>query len=96
MVRPKDFVMRFGGEEFILLLLEADRVEAFQIAERLRQKISEMSFNAPALARPLKVTASFGVADITQNEQSINDLLKRADLALYEAKGEGRNRVCMV
>lgn len=94
MVRPEDLVMRFGGEEFILLLLETECLEAFQIAERLRQKIAGIRFCEPDTPIYMKVTASFGVADINNNEMSVNDLLKCADQALYEAKRRGRDQVC--
>jgi diguanylate cyclase (GGDEF)-like protein len=94
MVRPNDFVLRFGGEEFIILLPESDRLAALQIAERLRNQISKTCFDQLDIPLSLKVTASFGVADITDPESSVNALLQRADLALYEAKRGGRDRVC--
>jgi diguanylate cyclase (GGDEF)-like protein len=95
-VRSQDIVIRYGGEEFIILLTATGRSEAFNIAERLRSEVELMSFSHPDLPDPFRVTASFGVADLNDQIFSLQDLLKVADQALYQAKDEGRNRVCIV
>lgn len=90
-VRPTDVVARFGGEELIILMRDADERVAARHAEELRAKIERLAFNAHP---ELKVTASFGVS--SANVSSLIDsqtVIGRADKALYEAKEGGRNRV---
>lgn len=86
--RRDDSVSRFGGEEFILLLPETTLYDASSIAERIRQRISEANF--PSVGH---LTVSAGVASLFDCGGDINSLLRRADEALYEAKGAGRNVV---
>lgn len=81
---------RLGGEEFAIVLEGASLQAAALYAEELRRQLAELSFDAAKQA--FSVTASFGVAERAANE-SIDQLLKRADGALYEAKRAGRNRV---
>jgi polar amino acid transport system substrate-binding protein len=85
--RKTDICGRWGGEEFILASLEADIGEAKTLAEKLRKKIEEHDFGVQK-----KVTCSFGVAQY-ESDESLEHLIHRADLALYEAKSMGRNRV---
>lgn len=91
-IRGVDLACRFGGEEFVVLMPDTDFRQAEAIAERVRLSIAERGFEAGA-GRMLPVTVSVGV---TLNE-SLSDtpetLIKRADVALYRAKREGRNRV---
>ena len=83
---------RFGGEEFSLVLPQADPVEAAGVAERLRKEIFELSFTGEIEA--LKISTSIGLASIPHPKIiCVDDLLKAADNALYEAKNNGRNRV---
>ncbi|MEA3121136.1 MAG: hypothetical protein QOH33_677 [Paraburkholderia sp.] len=85
-LRPTDVSGRFGGEEFVALLPGSDRLDAARIAERLRKKIEEMHhFDAP-------LTISVGVAQHVCGEE-IERVIHRADAALLDAKGRGRNRV---
>ncbi|MDQ7016119.1 MAG: GGDEF domain-containing protein, partial [Gammaproteobacteria bacterium] len=88
-MRTSDLVGRWGGEEFLLLLPESGAEGAYRLAESLRLKLCKNSHSAAGV-----VTASFGVS-VVQPEDSIDDLLKRADRALYLAKQSGRNRVCL-
>ncbi len=83
-MRTTDFVARFGGEEFVVLLPETDIAAAATIADRIRQQIAETDLG-PGLPR---VTASFGAA-----AGAARELLENADKALYEAKARGKNRV---
>ena len=86
-LRPGDVACRRGGEEFTVLLADATLAQAGQVAERLRQRM---------VAQPLAglaVTASLGVAHYPSTSPQLEEVLKRADAALYQAKAEGRNRV---
>ncbi len=83
-------VCRYGGEEFVVLCPETDLSTAIQRAERLRTTITTAELAEPL---QLSVTASFGVAQIETGD-NLEQLLHRADEALYEAKRSGRNRTC--
>nr|WP_210258649.1 MULTISPECIES: PleD family two-component system response regulator [unclassified Devosia] len=91
-VRGVDLACRFGGEEFVVLMPDTDMGQAEAVAERVRRAIAEQGFDVGG-DRPMWVTVSAGV---TLNE-SVSDtpavLMKRADVALYRAKRQGRNQV---
>lgn len=86
-LRHTDLIGRYGGEEFVIILPSTDAEVALQIAERVRARI-EASWDA----RQPKVTVSLGIAS-TRGEDAGDVVLKRADIALYEAKSAGRNRL---
>jgi diguanylate cyclase (GGDEF)-like protein len=85
--RSTDIPVRFGGEEFAVILTETDMMGSVVLGERLRQSIA----GADGLQRP--VTASIGIATLTPGMQGVAELIAQADRALCAAKGEGRNRV---
>ena len=85
--RASDWVCRYGGEEFVILLPDADAESAMQAAERSRAAIE----NGPWTLRP--VTASFGVATANSGIATPQELIDRADKAMYASKAGGRNRV---
>ena len=85
--RKDDYVFRWGGEEFVILLPRTTLEHALQIAETLRAAVAQITI--PGLPR---FTVSIGVARHNQGE-SIDDLFKRVDDALYRAKNDGRNKV---
>lgn len=89
--RTMDYVVRYGGEEIVMLLLNTEVADALGIAERVRQTIEKKVIEYDN-GQTLKVTVSIGVATLTKSETSI-DLIKCADEALYYAKGHGRNQV---
>jgi diguanylate cyclase (GGDEF)-like protein len=93
-LREIDIVGRVGGEEFAILLPESDSKQATEVAERLRQEIANAVIPL-AQDRKVNVTASIGLATLTGAETTVDNLLKQADEALYEAKRSGRNRVCV-
>ncbi len=86
-LRVMDHVFRYGGEEFIVMLAEADQAKAGHVAEEIRSAVSESR-----LLRERQITVSIGVCDVTQAE-SVDEWLKRCDRALYSAKEQGRDRV---
>ncbi|MFW6198143.1 MAG: diguanylate cyclase [Myxococcota bacterium] len=90
--RRDDTVARIGGEEFALLLPEADAEGASGVAEKLRQMIEETRFEFEGTVIPL--TCSLGIAQWTREHDNAASLVKAADEKLYEAKRSGRNRVC--
>lgn len=87
-LRKLDVVGRWGGEEFLIVAPGSDHIAAAQLAERLRRFIEEV----PVGDFPEPITASFGVAQL-QDKQGHDQLLFAADMAMYEAKNSGRNRV---
>jgi diguanylate cyclase (GGDEF)-like protein len=91
-VRKADIPGRYGGEEFVVLLPETGLEEARQAAERLSESITTKPTNTSKLT--VLVTVSIGVACMYKGESlTVNELIERADLALYHAKQKGRNRV---
>lgn len=93
-LRDLDIVGRIGGEEFAILLQQTASESALQTAERLRLAFAAIRVPMQG-GRPLHFTASFGVATLTDKAANIDTLLNQADLALYQAKAAGRNRVCL-
>jgi diguanylate cyclase (GGDEF)-like protein/PAS domain S-box-containing protein len=93
-LRAADLAARWGGEEFCALLPDTDLRAATDIAERLRTAVERMPFAAPD-GSPLPVTASFGVAISRPDDNDLRRLADAADQAMYRAKQEGRNRVCV-
>jgi diguanylate cyclase (GGDEF)-like protein len=91
--RPYDIPCRYGGEEFLIILPETDIDAAAAAAERLRREIAALEI-CPAPATILRVTASIGIATLLENETS-DQLLIRADAAMYRAKDQGRNRIIL-
>jgi diguanylate cyclase (GGDEF)-like protein len=88
-LRNVDLYARWGGEEFIVLLPHIPPNEANLVAEKLRLAISKLVFD-----QDIKVTASFGISCLQETDEDSLPLIKRADDALYQAKRDGRNRVC--
>ena len=93
-LRSVDLVARLGGEEFVVVMPESNAPTALQVAERLCAQVAESSIDLPD-GTPLSVTVSIGVATSQSADEMADDLLDRADGALYAAKNEGRNRVKM-
>jgi diguanylate cyclase (GGDEF)-like protein len=88
-VRNVDVACRYGGEEFVLLLVDTGPAAAFAVAERVRERICAAGFSAEG--RPL--TVSIGVAAFPQDAQRREELLDRAGAAMYLAKRRGRDQV---
>ncbi len=91
-IRRDEIFARYGGEEFAIILPETPLEGAVSLAETLRQKVEENVFAFQA--DTIKVTISVGAAQLNDSDKTANDLIKRADELLYQAKRGGRNRVC--
>nr|WP_321979994.1 PleD family two-component system response regulator [uncultured Cohaesibacter sp.] len=91
--RGIDLVCRYGGEEFVVIMPDTDHSLAMVVAERIRKKVSEKPFIIHKGRQMIDVTVSIGLASSCRGEEAQDDLMKRADEALYQAKHEGRNRV---
>ena len=93
-VRACDLVARYGGEEFLVVLPETDDAGAMAFAERVRERVAGHEFRGREDGRALRLTASIGVATFPAARiESVEDLVARADAALYRAKADGRDRV---
>ncbi len=89
-LRDNDIVGRFGGEEFVIALVGASGNDAELVAKNLREKVEKVSVRFGA--KKIYLTASFGVAGM-KKESTLDNLVKRADEAMYKAKKAGKNRV---
>ena len=92
-LRHYDVPARFGGEEFSILLPETPPEQALEIAERIRRAVAEHPFDVETSSEPIRVTVSVGVAGFPKDATDTNELIHQADLAVYRAKLQGRNRV---
>jgi diguanylate cyclase (GGDEF)-like protein len=91
--RETDLLARLGGEEFAVFMPDTALTQAMEVAERLRLVLANTAIALPE-GEHIQITVSIGVTSIQTTDSHIDDLLKRADIALYEAKNSGRNRVC--
>jgi len=97
-VRSGDAAARFGGEEFAAFLLDAEMGQAIIAAERIREAIEEREFSVIRQGRPASthhVTMSIGISSFPHDSLDPIELVEMADSALYRAKREGRNKVCV-
>ena len=92
-VRPMDVVCRPGGEEFLVIMPDTPGDLACAAGERIRRAIASKSFEVSGGRREISITLSAGVSTIAGEHDTMADLTKRADTALYQAKSAGRNRV---
>ncbi len=92
--RKMDYVCRYGGEEFTIILPQTDKAEAFLIAERLRQDIERHQFTTDATIPRGKLTASIGLACFPEDGPTPAQLIAFSDKTLYEAKHRGKNTTC--
>lgn len=93
-LREVDLIGRLGGEEFAILLPETGAQRAREVAQRLCQVVATTKVTLPEQTA-LRFTTSIGVASLMDGDNNLEALINRADKALYSAKREGRNRVCV-
>jgi diguanylate cyclase (GGDEF)-like protein/putative nucleotidyltransferase with HDIG domain len=91
-LRDYDVPARFGGEEFAILLPETPPERALEIAERIRRTVAATRFEVTTSSEPIRATISCGVAGFPKDGSDVNELIHQADLAVYRAKLQGRNR----
>jgi len=91
--RVEDILGRMGGEEFCILLVGVSEVEAISLAERMRTELAKLPIVFEG--RHIPVTASFGLVPPELLQENFDEVLKNSDQMLYQAKNEGRNRVCL-
>lgn len=92
--RKMDFVCRYGGEEFTIILPQTDKKETFSIAERIRQDIERHPFIHEEILPSKKLTVSIGIASSPENGTSPPELIAASDKAVYQAKHKGKNNTC--
>lgn len=92
-IRQIDLLCRYGGEEFSLILTDTDNEQARFAAERIRQEVGDKHIKV--YDEELQVTISVGISTFPRDGQEIEEVIDRADMALYQAKNTGRNRVCV-
>lgn len=92
-VREADILARFGGEEFCIVLPDQDLTACAAVAERLRARIEQDAGKEIEASEPIRITSSFGVATLDPDKPDGEEMIQRADEALYKAKHLGRNQV---
>lgn len=92
-IKGKDTLARIGGEEFAILLPQTSYSDAFNVANNLRKKVEQSRLKVKTQDKPVSLTISAGVSTYQLGE-AIEDVMDRADQALYQAKNNGRNKVC--
>jgi diguanylate cyclase (GGDEF)-like protein len=86
-------VARFGGEEYAILMPETVAEQALVKIEQIRQEVEQAEFEAPTTKAKIKATMSFGLAGINGEKLTAKELIHCADIAVYQAKLDGRNRI---
>ncbi len=90
--RTQDIICRYGGEEFAMILDATDKKQSYEIAERLRVKIEQKQWKLP---NDFKMTVSIGVANFPDDAKDKEELIAKADRAMYIAKFSGKNQTCI-
>ena len=94
LLRKSDVFARVGGEEFVVLLFDTDDKNAFNLAEKIRVEVENILLEHDHDI--VKITTSIGISQNQENDMSFLEIFDRSDKALYQAKSEGRNRVCIL
>jgi diguanylate cyclase (GGDEF)-like protein len=96
LTRPGDFIGRYGGEEFLFVLKNTDKVGAYGYAERIRSEVERRGKIMSRRFHGHMLTVSIGVAMYNRDYVHYSDMIEVADQAMYRAKNEGRNRIVML
>ncbi|HCS46793.1 MAG: hypothetical protein A2V45_03140 [Candidatus Aminicenantes bacterium RBG_19FT_COMBO_58_17] len=94
-IRPSDIAARYGGEEFLVILPETPKDEAQAVAERLLKRISLYPFRVDSRKEEVPFTISIGLTTYPEHGESAEELVVLADMALYQAKKDGKNKVAI-
>jgi len=92
-IRAGDVACRYGGEEFVVILPDTNKQQAVNVAERIREAVERESFTGEEVLPTQKITVSIGVATFPEDAHGKDELIKKADDAMYEAKLRGKNCV---
>ena len=90
--RDGDFVCRYGGEEFTVILTETSKQQAFTITERIREEINQHVFSSPFQPVNINISVSIGIANFPEDTTLCEDLIYKSDQAMYRAKRNGKNQ----
>jgi diguanylate cyclase (GGDEF)-like protein len=93
LLRKNDMLARYGGEEFVVIMPETDGEGAREAAEKIRQTIEKIEFIYKK--DKVKVTVSIGVTQSREGDENHEQIFERSDIAVYQAKEQGRNRVVL-
>ncbi|HPV20390.1 MAG TPA: GGDEF domain-containing protein, partial [bacterium] len=91
-IRPTDYGVRYGGDEFVVILQGADFRNALAVTERIRETLNSKTFFMKE-GYNIKVPASFGLATFPEDAGNIEEIIKAADNAMYKSKETGRNKI---
>lgn len=93
--RASDIVARVGGEEFVVLLTRVDATDCLRVLDQFREKVASTGLPLDD-GKVLNMTVSIGVTALNSTDKEVNELLKRSDMAMYEAKRSGRNKLISI
>ncbi|HSG04935.1 MAG TPA: GGDEF domain-containing protein, partial [Nitrospiria bacterium] len=92
-IRAIDVAARYGGEEFTVILPQTSKADAFTIAERICSEVRQLDFPFIQSDHKMELSVSVGLATFPEDTENLEDLIRNADIALYNAKSQGKNRV---